>query len=497
MRARDFLYESSPKNLSFGSLTWYEDRPKIFADLVRSGHAFTANIKTMPDVKQVIIDPVKSKINKWEKELTTMAQQKLAGKAIPAGSVPLVVRDAAIPANEVTPQDWFNIDSGRLIKDTALAGGAGSRGGTAAEKEKVQIKPAQFFGTGDVDKDKLKNLAATGETPDLSHFIEAGAFPAGQLYTKIKNNPNLSSLSQPLANAIVTAADQIQSGQKPKVPHGITTPEQKAFRDYATEYLGVLALIAGGNAIVFPESEEFYKHLDKMGAASLNDLMLYFPKDSGNPLADSIALTTQGGKSMNISNKAGESGAGAAPSMDSLVIPDTLQGFKDKSGRNTLKSAINFIQVAQNTSGFLQPFALANLLINKLPIAQSIGKFDLDALQNSFKSNTIDAVTRKYLNLLTMYDPNNTLTGPPLGKLRYAVAKEVIAAVNSKSALLNFKAVVLEILGYNFVQLNTKATAGHYVTSVHWPAKLRGDIIMVNKYGAKNTGGKLSFAVKP
>jgi hypothetical protein len=496
MRAREFLLESSPKNLSFGSLTWYEDRPKIFADLVRGGHAFTAVIKSMPDVTQVIVDPIKSKINKWEKDLTAMAQQKLAGVKIPAGSVPLVVRNAAIPANKVKPTDWFPIDSGKLIKDTALAGGAGSRGGTAAEKEKVQIKPAQFFGTGDVDKDTLKNLAATGETPDLSHFIEAGAFPAGQLYSKIKNNTNLSSLSPQLAGAIVTAADQINSGQKPKIPHGITTPEQKAFRDYATEYLGVLALITGGNAIVFPDSKEFYNHLDKMGAASLNDLMLYFPKDSGNPLADSIALTTQGGKSMNISNKAGDSGAGAAPSMDSLVIPDTLQGFKDKSGKNSLKSAINFIQVAQETSGFLQPFALANLLINKLPVAQSIGKFNLDALQTAFKSNKIDYETKKYLNLLNMYDPDQTLTGPPLGKLRYAVAKEVISAVNNKTALLNFKAVVLEILGYNFVQLNTKATAGHYVTSVHWPAKLRGEVIMVNKYGAKNTGGKLSFAVK-
>jgi hypothetical protein len=496
MRARDFLFESSPKNLSFGSLTWYKDRPKIFADLVRGNHVFTASIKSMPDVTQVIVDPEKSDIDEWEQKLTKMAMDKLAGKKIPAGSIPLVVRNAAIPDNEVEPTDWFKIDSGKLIKDTALAGGADSRGGTAAEKEKVQIKPAQFFGTGDVDKNTLKNLAATGQTPDLSHFVEAGAFPASQLYTKIVSSSSLSSLSPQLADAIITAADQIQAGEKPTVPKNITTPEQKAFRDYATEYLGVLALINGGNAIEFSDSEEFYKHLDKMGADSLNDLMLYFPKDSGNPLADSIALTSQSGKSINISNKAGDTGAGAAPSMDSLVIPETLRGFKNKSGKNTLKSAINFITVAQETSGFLQPFALANLLINKLPTAQSIGKFDLDSLQNSFKNNKIDATTRTYLDLLKIYDPANALTGTPLGKLRYAVAKEVISAVNNKTALVNFKAVVLEILGYNFVQLNTKATAGRYVTSVHWPAKLRGDVIMVNKYGAKNTGGKLSFSIK-
>jgi hypothetical protein len=315
------------------------------------------------------------------------------------------------------------------------------------------------------------------------------------------DNPKLKTMNPIMAQAVVEAAEKINSRQRAQVPQGLSPAEMGAFRDYATEYLGLLALIKGGEVVEFAKSEEFYKHLGKLGSKNLSNLLLYFPQDKANPLSDS-QLITDDGKSFHISSKAGATGKGAAPSLDSLTIPDSLKSAKNASGKNPFKAAITFIETAQSTSSFLQPFALANLLMNKLPVmngllaAQQIAKFDLGQLDLAKDSNRATELIKKYLTLLDHYGPRGRgTTGPPLGRLRYYVAKEVMEVINSGQVLTNFKSAVLEILGYNFIQLNTKPVGDQFVTTVNWPATVTGNVTLENKYGANQVGGKLSFMI--
>ena len=481
MRVIDIILESSGKHLSIGSLTHYEARPKIFSDLVRNHHNFTTK-----DNKKVEVDPTQA--DEIENTLTAYVREKFAGNPIPSGSLQLrIVKVDGAPAepNTILP-------SGNLVKDTALAG---DRGGANREKEKVgtQMQPSKFFGMKPMDK---RPQAQAAVVPDLYNFIEAGAFRAGELHNKIVTNPKLEEMHPNLSNAIITAADEIQNGQKARVPAMLSTAENKAFRDYATEFLGMLALIIGGNAIQWAggadKSKAFYEHLDKMGSKNLSDLTLYFPQDSANPLNDST-LVSESGKEFIVSSKAGPTGKGAAPSLDGLTIPDSLRSYKGPNGKNPFTSAIKFIETAQKSSGFLQPFALANLLSNKAMIGQTqFKKYNLEELEKSFKGKTITPVVQAYLDL---FPSSPSLGGTPLGKLRYDVAKEVMSIVNNGAGLTNFKAAVLQILGYNFIQLNTKPAGGQFVTTVNWPATISGHVTLENKYGSGSTGGKLSFMI--
>lgn len=472
MRATEFLIESSGKNLSLGSLTHYQNRPQIFAQLIRDQHEFTTR-----DNQKVVIDPATA--DNIEAILTKLVKQKFSGKPIASGSLDLkIIKRNGEKANEVIP-------SGNLVKDAKLAGAG--RGTSNVEKEKAgdKMQPKAFFGMKDVD---YKNA------PDLSHFVEAGAFKAGELYTKIVQNPMLKEMHDKLATAIVQSANEIKGGQKARLPAHLSTAENKAFRDYATEYLGLLALIVGGDVIEWAGGENksklFYEHLDKMGTKGLGDLTLYFPADKANPLTDST-LISQSGKEMRVSSKAGANGKGAAPSLDGLTVPENLKTFKGPGGKNPYTSAIKFIETAQNTSAFLQPFALSNLLKNKLTVGHTFGSFDLAELEYSHKHKKISPTVKEYIKQY----PGKGLGGTPLGRLRYEVAKELMEVVNTGAALTNFKSAVLQILGYNFVQLNTKPIGGQFVTTVNWPATISGQVTLENKYGAGQTGGKLSFMI--
>lgn len=483
MRVLDIITESSGKHLSLSSLTHYETRPKIFADLIRAGHKFTTK-----NSQKVVIDPATA--DGIESILTNYVKQKFKGKSIPTGSLDLKIIEL-----DGTPVDKPTImKSGELIKDAQIAGSG--RGTANVEKEKVghQMQPSTFFGMKSVD-DKIDPNDPKA-IPDLAHFVEAGAFKAGDLHTKIVTNPLLKSMRPVLANAIVNAANEIQAGDKARLPAMLSTAENKAFRDYATEYLGLLSLIVGGNAIEWAggddKSKMFYEHLEKMGSKNLNDLTLYFPSGKANPLNDSTLISPTG-KEMIVSSKAGASGKGAAPSLDGLTIPDNLKNFKGMGGRNPYTAAIKFIETAQGSSAFLQPFALANLLSNKMTVGHTFGKFDLDELEYCYKNKTLTPNIKAYIKKY----PNKSLGGTPLGKLRYEVAKELMEVVNSGTALTNFKSAVLQILGYNFIQLNTKPISGQFVTTVNWPATISGRVTLENKYGAGQTGAKLSFMVHP
>jgi hypothetical protein len=220
-------------------------------------------------------------------------------------------------------------------------------------------------------------------------------------------------------------------------------------------------------------------------------MTLYFHNDSNEKLSDSL-LVADSGKEMRVSSKGGISGAGAAPSLDGLTIPNEVREYKGNGGRNPFKSAIIFIETAQKTEGFLQPFALANLLSNKILYDTPFEKFDLKALALAKKTKKMSPEVQQYVNAF----PAKDWKGTPLGKLRYAVVKRVMGVVNAGEALINFKAAVLQILGYNFIQLNTKQIAGEYVTTANWPATITGSVTLEDKGGAARTGSKLCFKIQ-
>lgn len=470
MRAADFIFESAPPKLTYSGLLFRSGRADIFVDLIRKKHLFTRD-----NGEKIILDP--SEANRVQRLLNQAQNQQNKNLPIPRGGIDIKVLGGG------------SINSSQLMKDTAIAG---ERGGVGREKEvaAAAIQPSSFFGMQQIDKEKLPS--AQGEVPDMSAFIEAGAFKAGQLYNKIIKNPKLKEMDEPMANAVVMAAKEIKKGQPPSIPD-LPKHEVAAFRDYATEYLGILSLIEGGDAINFPKSDAFYKHLEKMGSKDLSDLILYFPKDTGNPLADSMALVTAAGKAMMISSKGGTTGKGAAPSLDSLEIPKYL-----KQGRRatTYKDTIEFIETAQAASTLTQPFELANLVsADFMPIAGMISKgFDTAKITSAYKNKEMNKEVESYLKLIDTYESTGRkATGTPIGKLRYYVAAELMDAVNKKGALPNFQSAVLEILGYNFIQLNTKPVGDKFITTANWPAKVDGKVTLENKYGAGPGGGKLSW----
>ena len=472
MRAREFIYESTGKNLTITTLIGRIGRPDKFADAIKTPG--TTWKTTSGEV--VELDP--SQAEDVRKFLNQQAELQKQGQPTQQGSLTLKLKgDGTIP-------------SGSLVKDSKLTGGG------AQEKEKVgkEIQPSSFWGMKNIPKELQPNIQ--GDVPNTQAFIDAGGFPAGELFERLTNNPKLQQMNPKLASAIVNAANEVENGRNPSVPADLNPTEVAAFRDYAMEYLGILSLIKG--VVDFPESEQFYKHLNKLGATDLSDLILYWPQDVSNPLADSMALTSgETGKSIAISSKAGETGKGAAPSLDGLEIPDYIRKGRRAS---TYKEVLEFLDVAQSSSGLLQPFELANLLIpnGDMPIAEQVGQFDIDAIYSYYKlkndPNRDDAL-RVYFDLVSQYEQGRkkTASGNLLEKLRYYVASELQEAVNEKNALPNFQSAILEILGYNFIQLNTKKQGNEFVTKVNWPAKIRGKITLENKYGATETGAKLCW----
>jgi hypothetical protein len=477
MKAREFITEAAPPQLSYNGLLYRPGRADTFVDLIRSGkHEFTKS-----DGTKVVLD--KNEADRVKQLLDKALSDKSKNLPIPRGGI------------DIKTKGKGTINSAELVKDDAIMG---KRGASLQKKEKsaAGLQPSDYFGMSSVDQEKLPTISKTDV--DIPTFLEAGAIRAGDLYNKIVKNPQLKKLDPALSKAIQQTANEINSGKMAAIPSGLNEAQLGAFRDYATEYLGILSLIKGGEAINFPKSEAFYQHLNSIGSTDLSDLLLYWPSSKANPLADTLALVNDAGKSIAISSKAGQTGKGAAPSLDSLTIPDELKSGKKKK---TFKEVVEFMEAGQAASGFTQPFALANEILKRspdlMPIASSVGSFNLDSLQQSLKQKTIQPEVKKYLTLVKKYE-NSGLNSKasPLPRLRYYVAAELIAAVNKKNALPNFKSAVLEILGYNFIQLNTKIQGNTIATTANWPAKVDGDVVLANKYGGSETGAKLSWKLE-
>ncbi len=351
------------------------------------------------------------------------------------------------------------------------------------EAETIAVKPTDVFSGEDIDPES-KNV--------LELLSTGGAFPVSQLNDKIQNNPALDKVGN-IGKAIKEIAQQITSGQEPTMPAYLKDSEKKAIELYAGEYLGVLSIFHG--VANFPKRAEF----DEFLGTDLGDLMLYFPRSQSNPLADSFAIQNEeDGHSLKISSKA--AGKGAAPSLEGLKIPNIVR--KDKR----FATEVKFFDEAKSDkfTAFSQPFGLMNWMFENMPEYIDEKFYPYLPWTQEWINELKDGLDPKkgiYFQGPIVKDLASTLpkgrpAGTDAGVIWYATITAVINAVNKKNALPNLKPVVLETLGYNFMQVYTTLSGNKLKTKVFWPAKIDGKVQLKTKgYAGNPNYGKLGFQV--
>jgi hypothetical protein len=372
-------------------------------------------------------------------------------------------------------QDGQNYPLGSFLKTKEYGGQSVPPGQDTGDVPVAGIKPGQVFQHGDVGKDQ--NL-----TPELA--IELGAFPAGQLADKIVANKYLDSQGN-AGLAVKKIAEQLNLGQPAIIPN-LTKGELNNIQNYGFEYLGVLALIKG--VADFPNADAFYKHV----GADLEELVLYFPGSSSNPVADSYALVNRKTENTIFISSKGAKG-GAPSSISALKIPDQYRKMIGKD------PALTFISMLQENKkpAWKQAFAAADFLEENYQgsmgaLSQYL-PFQPDFLQ--YLETTWDnrrqgvptelrQIPPKYRPIFKLVDQAVNSKHPLFYNLRYYV-KELIHQAIKKGVIPNFSERMIELLGQNFVLLKTeqkgKPGVGQFVTHVRWPSKVGGTVTFEHK----------------
>lgn len=365
--------------------------------------------------------------------------------------------------------DGNNYPLSAFVK-TAEFGGQSVKPGedTSQSKEAALVKPSQ--------------IGITDQT-----------IPADGLADVIIGNPVLASTLY--GQAIIKMAQDIVNGQPATIPADMAknTALKKAIVDYAGEYLGVLAIVY--NQTNFPNKKDFLKWL----GGSINQLILNFPSEINNPLADSFAeiVNPETGHQINISSKG--TGGGAPPSISGLKVPEEVRSKK------AYQTAVDFIDICQDKSlpkptTISQVFEAMNLFYERMP----------DRIPDQFKQflpwpNDITKQVQASLKNKTPMPEYSELfadlqsAGSDGGKLTYVTKAAVMNIVNGGD-LPEFQSAVLEILDYNFIQQYTKVEgrSGVLKFDTQWPAKLNGVITLETKSGGTDpTKGGFSFKLGP
>jgi len=377
----------------------------------------------------------------------------------------------------------MNTADGGTVKNTGLQKTVefGSK-----EAENIKIKPSDVLPTD--EKTEINDLGNNVEV-----LLQAGGFPASEMYDKIANSPALVGMGK-LGDAVIYMAYQANNGEVPTIPKNLNKDQVKAIELYASEYLGALALVSGAAPFMRGSREEF----EGFVGGDLKDMIMFFPKASNNPLADSFSVVNdQTGHAVKISSKA--AGKGAPPSLGSMKFPDDV--------REKYPDATEFLDKAQDPSlsGFTQPFALMNYLYeinpNKIPKAyRSLMPFTPDLvsrLESNFKGGkpVPQKIMDKFYAQLSDQVRNGDATDG--GKAWYAVISDMMRAVNTDRAVPELRAALIESLGYNFVQLYTKVKGDRLVTEAFWPAKISGQVKLKSKGSAGELKGKMSVEISP
>lgn len=351
------------------------------------------------------------------------------------------------------------------------------------ESETIKGKASDVFGSTDVEVQELDN--------QIDIILSAGGFPASEMYDKIIGSDQLAKLGK-LGDAIADMANQIIQGEMPYVPDNLSKAEQKAVELYASEYLGVLALIQG----IVPFKQGNQDQFNEFIGTDLANMIIYFPKNSNNPLADSFSIVNDNtGHALKISSKA--AGKGAAPSLASMKLPDDIA--------QKYPAASEFLAMAQSPSytTFQQPFMLLEVLpLDSVPqsLQQYIGSMeDIAAVaENSWRTGEpapVEIMDEFNKALSSKVQQSDATDG---GKMWYAATKAIMDAVNKNNAIPDLRSALIESLGYNFVQLYTNLKNNQLITEAFWPAKIKGQVKLKTKGSAVDpTKGKLSVEISP
>lgn len=342
-------------------------------------------------------------------------------------------------------------------------------GKTVSDKEDYLVKPSQIF----ADE----------------------KFPASQVFDEVIQNKILQESE--IGRHIIELAQQIQSGEVPTFKN-IPKEFQAAIRDYAGEYLGVLALIEG--VANFPTRDQWYEHL---GVENLDDIVIYFPPESNNPLGDSEGYfqNKETGNIILISSKGGKKGA--PPSITGLKIPDNLRDSEE------YRAEVDVIETLQNLPAFEGPFIALNKIYEYNP--DSIEPFIAETLPLSNEDIAMikDFSDRKRFSRMDVTQlpdrfrkvvgkgPDVKSDATPGGILHYTYSSALLKAVNQNNALPGFEPMAREILQKNFIQIFARPKGDKLTFDILWPNKdmATGKIELYNKSAATGIKGKLSFSV--
>lgn len=446
---RDLIYKLDQvvkeANLSASQVTKYPDRFAAFIDHIRNQRPFIT-----ADGTEVVLDPA-------EADRFSALQQTGQFRGI-------------IQGRDLQGQSW-PISS--FLKTSEFGGAAAKPGDTdtqALKKESLLVKPSQI---GIADRN----------------------IPASELGQQIINNSVLQSTDY--GRAVIQMAQNIASGEPARVPEEFAKNDsvKKAITDYASEYLGVLALVTGQSRWIGGQSkaDQFMSWL----GGDLDSLVLYFPSASNSPIADSFATvsSTDSEKKVYISSKG--TGGGAAPSLSKLQIPDHVRDNPD------FADAVAVIDLTQrqdlpNPKTVSQVFAMMNLLNETVPekIPAQFREYlpwPTNITQEVMQSVKTQAAMPKYAPLIQSLRSK----GSDGGKLAYVTKNAVLDIVNS-GAVPKFQEVILETLDYNFIQQYSKMSGNTLDFSTQWPAKLDGRVTMESKTGGSDpTKGGFSFKLRP
>ena len=352
------------------------------------------------------------------------------------------------------------------------------------ESQTIKLKGSDIFDTQPVDLQDYGN--------SIESLLNAGGFPASEMYSKIADNPKVKSLGR-VGEAIVAMAAQVNNGQVPEFPKGLTKEEEKAIELYASEYLGVLGLISG--ATKFPDRAGFNQFMGR----DFDDVIMFFPKSVSNPLADSFSVVNdETGHAIKISSKAGSKGA--PPALNSIKLSDEV--------RKKYPDIAKFYDFATDSrlTAFKQPFAIMNWLGENYPDAvpaeyAPLMPFTAEtvaALEQSFRKKT--PMSRNIMRVFNRRLNPKVRDGDSTdgGKAWYAVITDIMTAINNDNALPDFQKAVIQSLGENFIQLYTKPKGKKLETTAFWPAKIKGQAILKSKGSSKDpVGNKISVEVSP
>jgi hypothetical protein len=379
------------------------------------------------------------------------------------------IPNASQPAQQELKTRKISVLVSTLFKSDEIKLAAGKN---VSDKEKYQIKPSQIFNDE--------------------------RFPASQVFNEVTQNKTLSQSD--IGKYIIEMAKEIRSGKFPSL-NNVPDEFQTAIRDYAGEYLGVLALIKG--IANFPTRDQWFEHL---GVNNLEGIYINFPQQSNFALGDSIGSfeNASTGNMILISSKGGSKGA--PPSLNNLKIPENLENS------NEYRVEVDVIKTLQSSDALRQPFlglnkifeynpdAIDPLFRQALPITTEdlalIKQFTNSRLYNKRDVSELPDKFRKIVGQSNF--ERIKLEATPGGIIHYLFTKAIIEAVNKNNALPNFEPMAREILQKNFIQIFARPKNGELTFDVLWPNKemATGKIELYSKASSTDPGkAKLSFSV--